>query len=217
MNNPKTVNFLKDWVDAAYYVGTDYIFFDEPHFSKLTNKEGCFCDICRDKFRAEYGKDMERADPEELAEFRGKTKLNFIREIARYSKSKGLKNVLCLLPTDEDLSWEAWASIEELDVFGTDPYWILHPDGFENWMEEKVRLVSEITKKYGKESEIWIQCFKVKAGEEPLIKRVAETAKKYKIHRISAWSYKSTFYMSYIKSDNPELVWKTLLEAYSEL
>ncbi len=217
MNNPLTIDFIKKWVDSAASLEPDYIFWDEPHFSPLTNKEGCFCDICRSKFKEIYGYDMDQAKDEDLRTFRGTTKLNFIRSVTTYSKEKGLKNALCLLPHDRDIPWENFAKIENIDVFGTDPYWVLHPDGFENWMKSIVEEVSFLTKKFGKESEIWIQNFKVKKGEERYIEKVAFTAQKYTIDRVSAWSYKGTAYMSYIRPDDPQKVWETLLKAYSKL
>ncbi len=217
MNNPKTLSFIKSWIEAAAYVGGDYVFWDEPHFSPLTNKDGCFCEICRARFRELFGKGMDLAKAEELTKFRGITKLTFLREVIDHATKLGLKNVLCLLPHDEDITWEEYASLEHLDVFGTDPYWVLHPTGFESWMEDKVQKVANLAKKHGKESEIWIQNFKVKKGEEYLIKKVVDTCKKYGINRVSAWSYKGTYYMSYIRSEDPQKVWQSLLEAYSKV
>jgi hypothetical protein len=217
MNNPSTIEFIKKWIDSASTLGTDFIFWDEPHFSPLTNKEGCFCPICKAKFKEKFGYSIEEASEEDLRAFKGFTKLEFLKIVTSYAREKGLKNVLCLLPHDEDIDWDYYASIPTIDVFGTDPYWVLHPEDFETWMEEKVRKVSQLSKKYSKESEIWIQNFRVREGEEYLIEKVALKAKEYGIDRISAWSYKGTAYMSYIRSDNPEKVWRTLLQVYSNL
>ncbi len=217
MNNPKTLDFLKKWIDAAKYAGADYVFWDEPHYSPLTNRDGCFCKICREKFRKQFKKDIEHADEFELKTFKGLTKLEFLKILTKYSAEKGLKNVLCLLPHDEDIDWENYASLEHLHVFATDPYWVLHPENFLDWMQSKVKLVSQLSKKYHKESEIWIQNFRVKKGEEDLILEVARVCKEYQIDRVSAWSFKGTFYMSYIRSEDPQKVWRTLLQAYSEM
>jgi len=217
MNNPDTLEFMKNWVDAAYYAGGDYIFWDEPHFSLITNKDGCFCNICGEKFKEEFGEELKKATPEDLSLFRGLTKLNFLKEVMEYSHIKGMKNVLCLLPHDEDLEWEKFAEIKFLDVFGTDPYWVLKPVGFENWMKTRVEKVSKLSRRFGKESEIWIQNFKVRKGEEVLMEKVANTAMAYGIDRISAWSFRGTSYMSYIQSEDPEGVWKKLLEIYSKI
>uniref|UniRef100_A0A7V3ZZE3 Uncharacterized protein n=1 Tax=candidate division WOR-3 bacterium TaxID=2052148 RepID=A0A7V3ZZE3_UNCW3 len=217
MNNPATIEFIKKWVDSASSLEPDFIFWDEPHFSPLTNREGCFCSICKEKFKEKFGCSMEEATAEDLKSFRGFTKLEFLRIITAYAKEKGLRNVLCLLPDDEDIDWDHYASIPSIDVFGTDPYWVLHPQNFEEWMEEKIKMVSLLSNKYSKESEIWIQNFRVKKGEEHLIEKVALKAKEYRIDRISAWSYKGTAYMSYISCDDPEMVWMTLLKVYASL
>ncbi len=217
MNNADTLSFMKTWVDSAEFVGADYIFWDEPHFSPLTNKDGCFCEICKTKFYEMFGHPMEKAGDLDLRKFRGITKIEFLRKLMDYASSKNIKNALCLLPHDEDLDWESFAAIESLHVFGTDPYWILKREGFDEWMEEKVQKVAQLSKKFGKESEIWIQNFKVKKSDEYLIEKVAETAKSYEIDRISAWSFRGTFYMSYIRCEDPKSVWNTLLKAYSKI
>ena len=217
MNNPLTEKFIGEWLEAARYIGADYIFWDEPHFSPFTNKEGCFCDICRDIYKRERGGDLLKAGSEELRWMRGYTKLNFLKKMIRKAHEMGIKNALCVLPYDRDVDWEKLAGIPELDVFGTDPYWFMLKGDFEEETRNFAKKVAELSKKYGKEGQIWIQGFRVKKGEEWKVRRVAEIAYEEGIRNLASWSFRGTEYMSYIRSENPELVWKTLGEVYGEL
>ncbi|NIR48524.1 hypothetical protein GWO43_08845, partial [candidate division KSB1 bacterium] len=70
---------------------------------------------------------------------------------------------------------------------------------------------------YGKESQIWIQAYKIAAGREEEIKEAVAVAYAEGVRNFAAWSYFGTSYMSYIWSDNPQRVWDVLGEVYREL
>jgi len=55
LNNPAYRSFCKDWADAALEAGTDYVFWDEPHWTVPEHvgiddpeRWACCCDSCRE-------------------------------------------------------------------------------------------------------------------------------------------------------------------------
>ena len=109
--------------------------------------------------------------------------------------------------------WEKFAALEDVDVFGTDPYWMWAGRPFSVY-EFFARAVAELAGKYGKEPQIWIQACKVPQGREAEVRRAVETAWRHGIRNIMAWSFLGTPYMTWVKSDRPEVVWKELKAAY---
>ncbi len=106
-NRPLTRSFLRHWVDACAYVGGDVLFWDEPHFyvgfwkGDLSGAWACYCDVCREIFHDRYGHDMPAdAFTGEVRAFREASLLDLLSKLARYGHEQGMRNALCLLPTD---------------------------------------------------------------------------------------------------------------------
>jgi hypothetical protein len=105
-NHPATREFLREWVDACAATGGEVLMWDEPHFYSpvwqrdFTPAWACYCDICSARFREEHGADMPRAFIPEVKAFRETTLLDLLTDLCRYGLEKGLRNALCLFPTD---------------------------------------------------------------------------------------------------------------------
>ena len=101
-NHPATREFLRGWVDACAEAGGDVLFWDEPHFySGLGARDfspawACYCDHCRERFG---GAIPDEFTPE-LKAFREASVVEVLAELCRYGHEKGMRNALCLLPTD---------------------------------------------------------------------------------------------------------------------
>ena len=106
-NHPQTRAFLREWVDACAYVGGDVLFWDEPHFyvglwnGDFSGAWSCGCDVCRGLFRDRYGRDMPGEFTPEVRAFRESSLLDLLSELSERGHEQGLRNALCLLPTDE--------------------------------------------------------------------------------------------------------------------
>ncbi|MCC7570234.1 hypothetical protein KO465_02720 [Candidatus Micrarchaeota archaeon] len=222
-NNPKFLYFMKAQIKKIANF-SDGIFFDEPAFynNKKTKEKGCFCKYCKLKFKKQYKKNIENASTKQLTEFKNKSLVCFIDSLAKLYKdlnSKG-KTFICLYPAerDETLVWEDFLSLKSIDVFGSDPYW---QDPY--WLEfinkgpEFVKDVGQkITKecKIGKkQSQIWIQNFKIKNSFD--IPKAVEYAKQCKPDYITAWTYKGACY-SVLSNKNWKKSWELLLKSYKE-
>jgi hypothetical protein len=105
-NHPETRAFLRRWVEASAAAGGEVLFWDEPHFyvgpwrGDLSGAWGCRCDVCRERFRERHGAEMPGEFTPEVRAFREASLLELLSELCRYGREKGMRNALCLLPTD---------------------------------------------------------------------------------------------------------------------
>jgi hypothetical protein len=105
-NHPETRAFLRGWIDACAAAGGDVLFWDEPHFyvglwrGDLSAAWACRCDVCLSLFRRRHGGDMPARFTPEVRAFRESSLLELLTEMCRYGHEKGLRNALCLMPTD---------------------------------------------------------------------------------------------------------------------
>jgi hypothetical protein len=105
-NHPATRAFLREWIDACAEAGGDVLFWDEPHFytgvwrGDLAPAWACYCDACRARFRDAHGTEMPGEFTPEVKAFRESSLLDLLTELCRAGHAKGLRNALCLFPTD---------------------------------------------------------------------------------------------------------------------
>jgi len=105
-NHPETRKFLREWVEACAAVGGDVLFWDEPHFyvgfwrGDFSGAWACYCDECLGRFRDRFGGEMPREFTAQVRAFREESLLELVAELCRHGSEKGLRNALCLIPTD---------------------------------------------------------------------------------------------------------------------
>jgi len=224
-NDPQFVDFMMKWTDEAALMGADVICWKDPHFfSKyLKNAEkmtSCFCENCRTKYRLFYGEKFPVSVNDNLHTFREDSMIDFLATLCAYAKTKGLRNCVSLSPQGVDLTgirdWEKLARIPELDILGTDPYWIYLNQDLK-FVASTVDKVMQISQKYEIEPLLWIQNFKVPEDREHEIPEVIAASFAEGMRCFAAWSFYGTEYMSYIQCDNAKRVWDTLGEVYQKL
>ncbi len=217
-NNPKTVDYMMEWLEKAADTGADVVFFDEPHFSARSDRWACRCEHCQRKFREIYGHDMPLELTDEVMEFRFQSIAEFLKKLAAKAKELGMRTAVCMLPREHEAThWETIFSMPEIDIVGTDPYWVprkLTGDDVYRHVRKFSDMVMDLATKYGKEPQIWIQLFGIPSGQEGDIEIAVRAARDAGVANLVAWSYRATAYMSYIRSDDPEMAWATLLKAY---
>jgi len=105
-NHPETRGFLRGWIEACAAAGGDVLFWDEPHFyvglwrGDLSGAWACHCDVCRRLYHGRFGHDMPSQFTAEVRAFREASLLALLEELCRFGHEKGLRNALCLIPTD---------------------------------------------------------------------------------------------------------------------
>lgn len=231
----------------------DYFFLDEPHFSfyvqrprgysfRILREWTCACENCRQRFRDAFGYDMPSKLTEDLIRFRQDTVVSFLRELsAAIKKADNRKRIaVCLLPAVETggvtdrltrpfkelvgiVDWEEIARMGDVDMVGTDPYWIalekllptrLFFDGLK-WYRRTLNRLIALALKYEKETQAWVQAFNVPAGKEEEIVKGIEIAVEVGVNSIFAWPYRAGKF-SVLESERADLLWDMIGEVYKK-
>jgi hypothetical protein len=111
--------------------------------------------------------------------------------------------------------WEAAASLPDLDIFGTDPYWYLFGGEPEPFVRAFTTPAVEVSRRHGRQCQIWVQAFSVPEGREEELRVGLRVAAGLGATHLAAWSYEGTASMS-IRCARPDEVWRLLGEAFAE-
>lgn len=228
MNSKNFRSFMKIWIETAADLGSDIIFWDEPHFFRVDWwMEGaskiqwaCCCPTCQNLFQEKYGRPMgDTMDPDVVA-FREDTVVEFFASLCDYVKECGLRNALCVLPEEDShrgvSDWARLASIPSLDIFGTDPYWALKGLPVEPYVRDTTRKAKALCEKYGRELQMWVLAFLIPEGREDEVTQATEIFYEEGVRNIAAWSYGGGGWM-FTRSENAERVWENLGEVFGTL
>jgi hypothetical protein len=221
---------LRQWVDAAVETGADVLFWDEPHFCILrwlkwydgtSDAWACRCTACQYLYRERYGEDLPIAFDDSVRAFRQERLLDFLADMTGYAASQGATNALCLLPAAEDhqdgLPFRAAAGLPNIQIFGTDPYWLFTNLTVEEHVGQQTARVVEICRYLNKPAQIWVQAFGIPDEREEEVATAIEIAASGGAEYIAAWHYPASGYISPAASARPEVVWETIGDAYRKV
>ncbi len=230
LNSRAFRQWMDSWIELAVRTGADGVFWDEPHlyfgelaplFGPKQQVWGCVCNTCKNIFKDTYGYEMPLDFTDDVMKFRQRTILDFIEYLCNVASNKGLKNSICLFPTSEPkygiYEWEEVLKIKNIDVFGSDPYWLCFNKDVKDFVGDVSRQVINLCKKYKKEAQIWIQGFRIPNGKENEVSEAIQVAYDAGVRNIATWSFEAGACMSYIKSERPSIVWANIVEKYKKL
>lgn len=212
LNNPAVVDRFIEIAAVCLDHGYQGIFVDEPTI------QDCFCTFCERRWSEQHDTPLRIADAQAYARFQRETVAQYTRTVCARVKqvSRDLTTITCLMPSDRD-SFDSVAAIPDLDVFGTDPYWLL--EGFNMTIDDAEAcavLTRQICEANLKASQIWLNAWKIPAGAEPDIysggKRLAAAG----CDALYTWSFRGGL-GTYEESDNPLLAWENVVKLYREL
>lgn len=187
ITNKKFRKFMREWLDIALSMRPDVIFWDEPH---------------------QAGMKYSREETKKI--------IDFLSEMTTIINQRGVRNAVCVYPQDDIQAlqlWEKILTLKTVDIFGTDPYWLLWNKKLD-FVEDFAKKVYNLCKAHNKEAQLWIQAFKIPAGREPEIGKAVEIAAKAGIGNIAAWSYDAGSLVDQLNSTDPVLVWQTVKQAF---
>ncbi|HOE62535.1 MAG TPA: hypothetical protein PKW18_05390 [Candidatus Sumerlaeota bacterium] len=224
-NNPKFRTFMKNWIETAVGTGADYVFWDEPHFYLSSwmggrpNTWGCRCKYCAKKFEEEYNMPMPLEETPTVNEFKHYSIRAFLQEMLNHAHQYGAKNSLCILPHSaaNDVAMRDFAEMNNLEDFGTDPYWYGINKNAQQYVGETSRKVFEVCREVGRNGHIWIQGFKIPAGREKEIEIAVKAAVDAGIRNLAVWGFDACGNMSTIAPDDPKKAWQIILESFKSV
>ncbi len=203
-NSPAFRDYMKKWIEVVCSCDIETVFWDEPHFYFEKNNpalRACYCKHCSGTSKQ-------------------KSLISFLAFLTEEVHKLGKRNSVCLLPPWFPAGLENWNEVAELpfvDEVGSDPYWEKGDNLTkvqESYSEVSTR-IAELAKKYGKEAQMWIKNYHIEAGTEHFITESTQIASGAGIKNIFAWSYLGSKYMDFLRSENPEAVWRTQIKAFS--
>jgi len=206
-NSPAFQDYMKKWIKFVCECEIETVFWDEPHFYFEKNKpelQSCYCKHCKE------------------ASSKQQSLISFLAFLTEEVRKCGKRNSVCLLPPWFPAGLENWdevASLPAVDEIGSDPYWE-KGDSIEKVRKSYAEVsekIANLAKKHGKEAQMWIKNYHIEAGTEHFAKEATEIAAGAGITNIFAWSYLGSKYMDWLRSDNPELTWKTQIKAFSTI
>jgi N-acetylmuramic acid 6-phosphate etherase len=213
LNQPAYRAFCTEWADAALECGTDYVFWDEPHWTVpehvgVDDRErwACCCERC-----------LELAGGEVTQEFREASLVDFLREMTAHVTERGGKNTICLLPLTEGShgikDWDAVASLPGLDVFATDPYWKNFDEEPGSFVGRFATLLSETAARHGVRPQLWVPSFGLVRDDIPDLEAAIEATRAAGIEDIWTWGYEACGHMTLLATPDSPLVWEAVTRA----
>jgi N-acetylmuramic acid 6-phosphate etherase len=213
LNQPAYRAFCKEWADAALEAGTDYVFWDEPHWTVpehvgVDDKErwACCCDVCR-----------ELAGGMPTQAFREASLVDFLREMTEHVAARGGKNTICLLPLTEGShgisDWDAVAALPGLDVFATDPYWKNFDEPADSFVGRFATLLAETAARHGVRPQLWLPSFGLTREDIPDLEGAIAAARAAGIEDLWTWGYEACGHMTLLATPDSPLVWEAVTKA----
>jgi N-acetylmuramic acid 6-phosphate etherase len=213
LNQPAYRAFCKEWADAALECGTDYVFWDEPHWTVPAHvgvddpaRWACCCDVCR-----------VLAGGEVTQEFREASLVDFLREMTAHVAARGGKNTICLLPLTEGShgikDWDAVAALPGLDVFATDPYWKNFDEEPGAFVGRFAQLLAETAARHDVRPQLWVPSFGLTREDIPDLEAAIASTRAAGIDDIWTWGYEACGHMTHLATPDAPLVWEAVTRA----
>jgi hypothetical protein len=224
INQPELRKWFSDQVTKIVHDSkVDGVFIDEPHYAWTFSTEEftCVCDVCQAKFREAFDSSMPMDYNEDIRRFREDNMHQFLVETCQTVKAaSGATDVcVCVIPAEFEFlgtpDWHKIASIKEVDMFSTDPYY--HVFGLEReWAIDAARRTIETAKKHKKKSQLWLQMFRLGAGDEEAVASLVPEYVGMGVDSVFGWSFLANKGTS-ISSDKPDLLWDLVTKEYRRI
>jgi hypothetical protein len=216
-------SYMKKWIVTVCSYDIETVLWDEPHFyfeKKNPEIHACCCSSCSKLYKEQTGEEIPKKPNEKFEQFRQKSLISFLSYVTKGVHNLGKRNSVCLLPPWFSAgleNWEEVAKIKSVDEIGSDPYWE-RGDSVEKVIEGYAKVsekIATLAKEHDKEAQMWIKNYQIEAGTEHFVEKATKIVANAGIKNIFAWSYLGSKYMDSLRSDHPDLVWKSQIKALS--
>jgi hypothetical protein len=199
-NHPDCVAQIQALIDRLLEAGFRGYFIDEPPLLD------CCCRACDRLFGEWYGGGLRSADGERVAAFRRRCVTHYVGAISRHVKAghPGAETFCCIPPEDRGL-WPEITAVGPLDNVGTDLYWANNGRD----VREVGPLADELAglcRASGKRHHQWLQCWGVRAGNEPRVGELGQALLDTRPDALYVWAFEGQVGTSEA-CDDPERAW----------
>jgi hypothetical protein len=199
-NHPDCVSHIRVLIDRLLDAGFRGYFIDEPPLLD------CHCRACERLFEEWNGVPMRSADRERVAAFRQRCVTHYVEAIARHVKTAHLgSETFCCIPPEDRALWPEIAAVGPLDNVGTDLYWANTGQDVAG-VKPLAGELSCLCRANGKRHHQWLQCWGVKAGNEPRVGELGRALLETLPDALYAWAYEGQVGTSEA-CDDPGRVW----------
>ncbi len=220
LNNPAYRAFCKEWADAALEAGTDYVFWDEPHWTVPEHvgiddpeRWACVCQICAEL----SGLDLTQGLTPEVQQFRERSIVDFLGEVTAHVASSGGKNTICLLPLTDGphgvSDWDSVASLPDLSVLATDPYWKNFDEPADSFVGRFARLLADTSARHDVTAQMWLPSFGLTRDDIPDLEAAIAATHAAGVDDVWTWGYEACGHMTHLGTPDSPLVWEAVTRA----
>jgi N-acetylmuramic acid 6-phosphate etherase len=220
LNNPAYRAFCKEWADAALEAGTDYVFWDEPHWTVPEHvgvddpkRWACVCQVCVEL----SGLDPSQGLTPEVEQFREGSIVDFLGDVTAHVASRGGKNTICLLPLTEGphgvSDWDSVAALPHLSVLATDPYWKNFDERADSFVGRFARLLAETSARHDVDAQMWLPSFGLTRDDIPDLEAAVAATRAAGIEDVWTWGYEACSHMTHLATPDSPLVWEAVTNA----
>jgi len=227
-NSAEVRAYLQRWINTvAKVLQADGVFWDEPHFyipfgeARAQGLWSCCCQRCQEQFRASYGSSFPSTETATVRQCKQAAIATLIGDATAMAAAQGLQNIVCILPEHDDLQGlqskcDLFASNPHLDVLATDPYPIWHGRDIAT-TQGFCEALLQAGQRHNKAAQMWIQGFRIPAGQESLLGEEMRLMARCGIDDIAIWSYLATGYMSSHTCADAPRVWEVFTQTMQKL
>jgi N-acetylmuramic acid 6-phosphate etherase len=220
LNNPVYRVFCKEWAEAAIEAGTDYVFWDEPHWTVPEHvgvddpeRWACVCQVCAEL----SGLDLSKGLTPEVQQFRERSVVDFLGEVTAHVTARGGKNTICLLPLTEGphgvSDWDSVAALPHLSVLATDPYWKNFAESAESFVGRFARLLAETAGRHDVEAQMWLPSFGLTRDDISDLEAAIQATRAAGVDDVWTWGYEACGHMTHLATPDSPVVWEAVTAA----
>ena len=164
---------------------------------------------------------LPRTETAEVRQCKQEAIAQLSSDVTAMAAEQGLKNIVCMLPEHDDLEGlqtkcDLFASNPHLDILATDPYPLWHRRDIAT-TQVFCEALLRACQRHHKAAQMWIQGFRVPAGQEFLLGEEMRLMARCGIDDIAIWSYLATGYMSSHTCADAPRVWEVFTQTMQEL
>lgn len=227
-NSLEVRTYLQRWlVTVAEVLQADAVFWDEPHFyiprgtARAQGLWSCCCARCQERFRATWGQPLPTTETPEVRQSKQDAIAALLHEVTASAAGYGLQNIVCILPEHDDLAGfqarcDLVAANPHLDVLATDPYPLWYGRDIAT-SQAFCEILLRTCQRHHKAAQMWIQGFRVPAGQEAHLGAEMRLMARCGIRDIAVWSYLATAYMSSHTCADAPRAWEVVTQTIQAL